>query len=84
LLVIESVIAGAVSGFIVYHEAKKFALIGLANVLTVVGVSVVVMLTKTEKKFVAIDRRKLTFIIVFSIAYAIISLIFYLTLPTTI
>ena len=84
LLVIESVIAGAVSGFIVYREVKKFALIGLANVLTVVGVSVVVMLTKTEKKFVAIDRKKLTFIIVFSIAYTIISLIFYLTLPTAI
>ena len=84
LLVIESVIAGVVSGFIVYREVKKFALIGLANVLTVVGVSVVVMLTKTEKKFVTIDRRKLTFIIVFSIAYAIISLIFYLMLPAII
>lgn len=80
-VIIASAIAGSVTGFIVYREIKKFALIGLANILTVVGLSVVIMLTKTEKKFEAIDRKKLTFIILFSIAYAIISLIFYFTLP---
>jgi hypothetical protein len=84
LLLIESIIAGAASGFIVYREVKKFALIGLANVLTIVGVSVVTMFTRTEKKFVPINRRKLTFLIVFSIAYVIISLIFYFMLPATI
>jgi hypothetical protein len=84
LVVITSVIAGSVTGFIVYREIKKFALIGLANVLTVVGLSVVLMLTRTEKKgkFEAIDRKKLTFIILFSIVYAIVSLFFYFGLAT--
>jgi len=84
LLTLSSAVAGIVSGFVVYREIKRFALIGLANVFTIIGVSLALLVTKTGKKFVAIDERKLAFIIVFSLVYLMTSSLFFFILPAII
>jgi len=87
LVVLISVLTGAVTGIIIFRDPFRFALIGLANIFTIIGVVVVMAFVTTRKVdkrarnilkssgyFVLItDMRKLYFIILFSILFLIMA-----------
>jgi len=73
----------------VFREWKNYALIGLANVFSIIGLSIAVAFAKTKKidesvrrrlkqegfMVITTDKRKFAFVILFSIAFLIVSLI---------
>jgi hypothetical protein len=88
-ILIVSAITGALVGIIVFREWKNYALIGLANVFSIIGLSIAVAFAKTKKidesvrrrlkqegfMVITTDKRKFAFVILFSIAFLIVSLI---------
>lgn len=91
-LVLISLLSGGFAGFVIYRDIKKFALLGLANIFTIIGLAIAVMFTKTKIKdeklrkeiekagLMVIDKRKFSFIGLFSISYLVISFLVYLAL----
>jgi hypothetical protein len=89
LLLLISAVSGAVSGMLVFKDYKKFALVGLFNVFSIVGLAVALAFTKTRKvneklsrrirkegfMVISSDKRKLYFLILFSVVFLITSLI---------
>jgi ribose/xylose/arabinose/galactoside ABC-type transport system permease subunit len=89
LILVISAAAGAVAGLIVFREIKKYALVGLANIFTIIGLAIAVAFTKTKRideifrrrlrqegfMVISADRRKFVFIVLFSILFLVISLI---------
>jgi len=91
LLLLTSAMAGALSGFLVFKDYRKYALLGLFNIFSIIGLAVAIALTKTKRKrtderfrrllkregFLVItsDKRKFHFIILFSILFLIATLI---------
>ncbi|HKZ45118.1 MAG TPA: DUF2330 domain-containing protein [archaeon] len=80
-----SALTGAVAGFIVFREWKKYALIGLTNLLSIVFVAIAMTAVKTKKideslkerirkeglMVINTDNRKLVFLVIFSIGFLI-------------
>jgi len=89
LVLVISAITGAVTGFIIFRDYKKYAFIGLTNVFTIIGLAIVMAFTRTKKleetlkkrirkegfAVIAIDKRKFYFIFLFSILFLIIGVI---------
>jgi hypothetical protein len=89
LILVISTIAGAVTGLIVFREMSKYALVGLANVFTIIGLAIAVAFTKTKRldellrrrlkqegfMVITTDRKKIIFVILFSILFLVIGLI---------
>jgi len=88
LVLVISSISGAISGFFIFKDYKKFALIGLANVFTIIGLAIALTFTKTKKKMeesvkkrmkelgftpIITDEKKFLFLILFSILFLIIA-----------
>lgn len=88
LTVIFSMVSGAIAGYILFKEVKKFALLGLANLFTIFGVIFAILLfVKIEKldkdveekikkaNLIVLNKRKILFVIIFPILFIIVSLI---------
>lgn len=87
IIAIYSMIAGAITGFILFREVKKYALVGLANIFSIIGLAIAMIFVKTkgiDKKveeeiksagLILISKKKILFVILFSILFIIISLI---------
>jgi len=82
IILIISAIAGAIAGFIMFKNWKRYALIGLTNIFTIIALALVVLFTKSEtnvstdlkaklKKegLSVIDKKKYLFIPLYSILY---------------
>ena len=99
LILAISAITGAVTGFIIFRNYEKYALIGLTNVFTIIGLAIVMAFTKTRKleeslkkrirkqgfAVITIDKRKFYFVFLFSILFLIIGAIigYLIKLPLT-
>ena len=89
LVLIISALTGALTGFIIFRETNRYALVGLANIFTIVGLAVVITLTRTKKVdeelkkqikeagliTVTSDPRKILFVFLFSILFLIFGLV---------
>jgi len=89
LLFVVSGIAGALSGMVIFKDYKKFALVGLFNVFSIIGLAIALSFTETRhvderlKKHlrregllvISSDKRKLQFLVVFSVLLLIITLV---------
>lgn len=89
LILIISSITGALIGLIVFKDIKKFAIIGLFNVFTIVGLAIALAFTKTKRldesvrkhlrkqglAVITVDKRKFLFLFLFSILFLIIGVI---------
>ncbi len=89
LTLLISFLAGGVAGMFIFRNFKDFAILGLANIFTIIGLAIAIILAKTTRKgeelihklkgagFIVIstDKRKLYFIILFSIAFILIGII---------
>jgi len=81
-----SAITGAVTGLIVFGDWRKYALIGLANLFSIIGLAIAITFARTKKLdelfkrrlkqegliVISADRRKLAFVVIFSIGFLII------------
>lgn len=86
MILLLSALTGGLAGFIIFKEAKKYALLGLANVFSIVGLGIAVAFTKTkelseslrkqiEKEGLVVitkDIKKLYFVILFSVLFLVI------------
>ena len=86
-ILIVSTITGAITGLLLFKDFKKFALLGLFNIFTIIGVAIAIAFTRTKKLdetlkrnlkkegFVAItiDKRKFYFVLLFSVLFLIIA-----------
>jgi hypothetical protein len=89
LILAISSITGAITGLLIFRDYKKYALIGLANVFTIIGLAIAMAFTKTKKleeslrkeirkeglTVVIVDRRKFYFLVLFSILFIITAII---------
>lgn len=87
VLAILSFITGALVGYIIFRQPLKFGLIGLANLVSIIGLIVAVIFVKTKdidkdlkKKIkssgltvVTADKRKILFVIFFFIGFILLS-----------
>jgi len=99
LVLVISAITGAVTGFIIFRDYEKYALIGLTNVFTIIGLAIVMAFTRTKRleetlkkrirkqgfAVITIDKRKFYFVFLFSILFLIIGAIigYLIKLPLT-
>lgn len=97
LTFITSALTGAVTGLLVFREVKRFVLIGLANIFSIIGLTIAVAFTRTRKIdehlrrrireedliVITADKRKIVFIILFSIFFLIFAALigFLIKLP---
>lgn len=65
--IILSFLAGGISGFIIYRKFKKYAVLGLLNILTIIAL--ILVLIKIEK------RKRLIFVILFSFLFTTLSIL---------
>jgi hypothetical protein len=84
-----SSITGSIAGLLIFRDYKKYALVGLANVFSIIGLAIAMAFTKTKKleeslkreirkeglTVVMVDRRKFYFLVLFSILFIIITVI---------
>jgi hypothetical protein len=82
-----SMLTGLVLGAIFFRDPIKFALLGLANIMTIIGLAVVVAFTRTRRideglrrhlrasgaLVITSDTRKIYFIILFSILFLVLT-----------
>ncbi len=87
LLIAISATSGAIAGRLVFGDYRKFAMLGLANIFTIIGLVIAVALMNTkkiEKKFkrrlkkeglmvISTDKRKLYFLLIFTIAFLVLT-----------
>jgi hypothetical protein len=83
-----SALAGAITGFLVFKEPKRFALVGLFNLFTIIGLAIAVASTKTrssamDERFkrmlersgviaITADKKKIVFVVLFSIIFLVV------------
>jgi len=90
LILVVSALAGAVTGLILFREWKKYAILGLTNIFTLIGllIAVLVMKSKTQvdekvkkdlesRGVMILDKRKYAFVPLFSIVYLVMSFVLY-------
>jgi hypothetical protein len=88
-----SALAGAVTARMLKMDVRRYALIGLSNMLTIIGLWVVVSLTPSgravdesykkrlkEQGFSIVDTQKFRFIPVFSVVFILLSIAAYLAM----
>lgn len=87
LVLVISSISGAITGLIIFKDYKKYALIGLTNVFSIIGLAIAMAFTRTKKVEesvkkrmkelgftpIMIDQRKFYFLVLFSILFLIIA-----------
>lgn len=89
VLLVLSVLAGAVAGQLVFKQPVRFALLGMTNLFTIVGLVIALALTNTSKvkmdesfkrrlkqyglMTISVDPKKLYFLIIFTIAFVILT-----------
>jgi len=87
LVLVISSITGAITGFLIFRDYEKYALVGLANVFSIIGLAIVMAFTKTKKveesvkkqirkqgfAVIMVDKRKFYFLVLFSILFLIIA-----------
>jgi hypothetical protein len=87
LVLVMSSITGAITGLIIFKDYKRYALIGLTNIFSIIGLAIALAFTKTKKleesvkkeirkqglTVIMVDRRKLYFLVLFSILFLIIA-----------
>ena len=61
-------LAGGIAGLIYFHRFKKYALIGLANVATLIGFIVALLLAR-KRGTIPTSRRLVSFVFVFSLVF---------------
>lgn len=97
MILILSFITGGITGLILFKDFKKYAILGLTNLFTIIGLTIAMAFTKTKRvdeRFkkvlrrqglivITADKRKFIFIILFSILFLIIGLIvgYFIKLP---
>lgn len=97
LVLLISALTGAVTGLLVFREAKRFAIIGLTNIFSIIGLAIAIAFTRTRKIdesikkrlrkegliAITVDKRKIVFIILFSIFFLILAALigFLIKLP---
>ena len=82
IILILSAITGALAGYIMFRNWKRYALIGLTNIFSIIVLAIVVLFTKSESNLSVdlkarlkkeglsvIDKRKYLFIPLYSILY---------------
>jgi len=81
-----SALTGALTGKVVFGEMKKYALVGLSNLFTIIGLIITMVFTKTrglnerlvrqlqEEGAIVVtrDKRKILFVVVFSILFLVL------------
>jgi len=90
IILIVSALAGAITGFVLFKEWKKYAVLGLTNIFTVIGLLIAVFVMKSDNKVdnkvkkdleskgvMIIDKRKYAFVPLFSIVYLVMSFVLY-------
>ena len=89
LLFLTSALAGAAAGFIVFKDYKKYAMLGLFNVFSIIGLAIALAFTRTKKvdsklkrmlkeqgfMVISSDKRKLRFIVLFSVLFLLATII---------
>jgi len=99
LIVLISIISGAIAGKLTFNKPIKFAMLGLSNIFTIIGIGIAIALTRTKKLdkdlkrklrkeglfVISTDRKKLFFLILFSIAFLIMTVVigYIIKLPLT-
>ncbi|RLC45659.1 MAG: hypothetical protein DRI23_13245 [Candidatus Cloacimonadota bacterium] len=93
LILLISFLAGGISGIFIFRNFKDFAILGLANIFSIIGLIIAIMTVKTSRReeeiirklkhsgylVISTDKRKLYFIVLFSIVFIILgSLVGYL------
>jgi hypothetical protein len=91
MVLIISAIAGALAGYILFRNWRRYALLGLANVFSIIGLAIAVLLSKSESKmsddlktklkkegFSVVDMKKFSLIPLFSALYLAVCLALYL------
>jgi len=87
LILVVSSVSGAVTGLIIFKDYKKYALIGLTNVFSIIGLAIAMTFVKTKKLEKSVkkrmkelgftpiitDERKFYFLFLFSILFLIIT-----------
>jgi len=87
LILVISSITAAITGYLIFKDYKKFALIGLTNVFTIIGLAIALAFIKTKKMDESVkkrmkqlgftpimtDERKFIFLFLFSIFFLIIT-----------
>jgi len=87
LVLVISSITGAVTGFLIFRDYEKYALVGLFNVFSIIGLAIAMAFTRTRKveeslkkqmrrqgfAVIMIDKRKFYFLFLFSILFLIIA-----------
>lgn len=88
-LLLISALVGAIAGLLVFKNWKRYALIGLANIFSVIAVAIVVYSTETRKVdenirrklkdqgFSVTDTRKRAFVLAFTLLYIGVCILFY-------
>lgn len=82
IILLISALTGALAGFLVFKNWKKYALIGLTNIFSIIGLAIALIISRSDKKISedlkkrmkdegvsAFDRRKYIFIPVFSLLF---------------
>jgi hypothetical protein len=89
LVLLISAVTGAITGFVFFRNPARFALIGMANIFTIIGLGIVLALTKTKQLDIGLkrrlreegmivvssDTRKIYFLIAFSVLFLIVGLL---------
>ena len=91
IILIISAITGALAGYILFRNWKRYALIGLTNIFSIIVLAIVVLFSKSESNlssdlkarlkkegFSVIDKKKYSFIPLYSILYLAMCLAVYL------
>lgn len=82
-----SALTGAILGLVMFKQPKKFALVGLANCLSIIGLIIATVFVKTKKidpklqkqikqaglRVTASDHRKVIFVVAFSVLFILLS-----------
>jgi len=91
IILIISAMTGALAGYILFRDWKRYALIGLTNIFSIIALAIVVLFSKSESSLSAdlkerlkkeglsvIDKKKYSFIPLYSILYLAMCLAVYL------
>ena len=94
-----SAITGGITGLIIFRDFKKYAILGLSNIFSIIGLAIAVAFVKTKKVdeafkkklrkegliVITADRRKFLFVFLFSILFLIVGYIvgYLLKIPMT-
>lgn len=97
MILILSALSGAIAGLIVFRDIKKWAIVGLTNVFSIIGVIIALAFTKTRKFdesftrrlrqegaiIITGDRRKIIFVVLFSILFLLLGWVagYWMKLP---